>query len=194
MSLSGQLSACLDPYTQHTIGFLLLAAALPFLGPTPHFHLPASLPLFLASITCAYVGVGLVGPTQSVLCLRILSHAGLSQHEVAAALAAANVTFSTLGSLCGPLLAGWLVPDVFSFRDVTSVQAASVALCYLPAVYVLGRYRPGPRPKPCGGCITCCSFVNSCCCPCLTCCTQNADDHADDELQQMESAPRKKGA
>lgn len=148
----------------------MLAVALPFLGPTPHFHLPVSLGLFVGAISVAYVGVGLVGPTQSVLCLRILSQAGLSQTEVASALAAANVTFSTIGSLCGPLVAGALVPDVFSFRDVTSVQAGITAVCYLPALYLLGRYRPGPRPKPCGGCITCCSFLNSCCCPCFVCC------------------------
>ena len=79
-----------------------------------------------------------------------VSQAGLSQHEVASALAAANVTFSTLGSLCGPLVAGALVPRVFDFKDVTSVQAGFTAVCYLPALYLLGRYRPGPRPKPCG--------------------------------------------
>jgi len=170
MALSGRLSGILDPYTQHTIGFLILAATLPFLGPSPHLHLPMSVGLFVGAMTLSYVGVGLVGPTQSVLCLRILSQAGLSQHEVASALAAANVSFSTLGSLCGPLVAGALVPNVFSFNDVTSVQAGFTAVCYLPSLYFLGRYRPGPRPKPCGGCITCCSFINSCCCPCFTCC------------------------
>ena len=190
MSLSGQLSSCLDPYTQHTMGFLLLCCALPFLGPTPQLHLHPSIGLFLASITVAYVGVGLVGPTQSVLCLRILSQAGLSQQEVASALAAANVSFSTLGSLCGPLVAGALVPDVFLWRDVTSVQSGFTAICYLPALYLLGRYRPGPRPKPCGGCITCCSFLQSCCCPCVTCCAQRAEpkEKSEEELQAMESA------
>ena len=93
MGLSGYLSShfearWLDPYTQHTIGFLVLAVALPFLGPTPHFHLPTSLPLFIGSVAAFYLGVGLVGPTQSVLCLRILSQSGLSQQEVASALAA----------------------------------------------------------------------------------------------------------
>jgi len=205
MALSGRLSGLMDPYTQHTIGFLILAAALPFLGPSPHLHLPPSVGLFVGAITICYIGVGLVGPTQSVLCLRILSQAGLSQHEVASALAAANVSFSTLGSLCGPLVAGALVPKVLDFNDVTSVQAGFTAVCYLPSLYLLGRYRPGPRPKPCGACITCCSFINSCCCPCLTCCQKGGcawpswcprflrcwgrDDKDNvEELQSMEAA------
>lgn len=189
MALSGYLSGLLDPYTQHTIGFLILVAALPYLGPTPYFNLPPSVGLFVGAIILAYIGVGLVGPTQSVLCLRILSQAGLSQHEVASALAAANVTFSTIGSLCGPLVAGALVPKVFAFADVTSVQAGLTAVCYLPALFLLGRYRPGPRPKPCGACITCCSFVNSCCCPCLTCCQERAQRAAstESEMNRMES-------
>jgi len=173
MALSGQLATFFDPYTQHTVGFLVLCTALPFLGPNPALLLPQSVGLFVGAITVCYIGVGLVGPTQSVLCLRILSQAGLSQHEVASALAAANVTFSTLGSLCGPLVAGALVPKVLAFNEVTSVQAAFTALCYLPSLYLLGRYKPGARPKPCGGCITCCSFINSCFCPCLTCCQED---------------------
>ena len=182
------------PGTQHTIGFLILVTALPFLGPTPHFHLQPHIALFIGALVLTYIGVGLVGPTQSVLCLRILSQAGLSQQEVASALAAANVTFSTLGSLCGPLVAGALVPKVFAFDQMTSVQSAFTALCYLPALYLLGRDRPGPRPKPCGGCITCCSFLNSCCCPCFTCCQKEGcqwpsaccGERGEEELLEME--------
>ena len=194
MSLSGRLNGILDPYTQHTIGFLIVVTALPFLGPTPHFHLQPHIALFIGALVLTYIGVGLVGPTQSVLCLRILSQAGLSQQEVASALAAANVTFSTLGSLCGPLVAGALVPKVFAFDQMTSVQSAFTALCYLPALYLLGRDRPGPRPKPCGGCITCCSFLNSCCCPCFTCCQKEGcqwpsaccGERGEEELLEME--------
>ena len=178
---------------------------MPYLSEHVGPYLPASftpLGIFVGAITAAYIGVGLVGPTQSALCLRILSHAGLSQHEVAAALAAANVTFSTLGSLCGPLVAGWMVPDVYSFREATSLQAASIAICYLPGIILLARFKPGYWPgiaKWCGpaavmhhlvmSTFTCCSFFNSCICPCLPCCIEEPED---DAPQQMESAdPRK---
>jgi hypothetical protein len=50
MALSGRLSGILDPYTQHTIGFLILAATLPFLGPSPHLHLPMSVGLFVGAV------------------------------------------------------------------------------------------------------------------------------------------------
>ena len=98
------------------------------------------------------------------------------------------MTFSTLGSLCGPIVAGALVPNLLRFHDATSTQAGFTALCYLPALVLLGRYRPGPQPKPCGACITCCSFMNSCCCPCCTCC-QDGKDSKDREMQAMESQP-----
>ena len=185
MALSGLLSSLLDAYTQQSLGFIILCTALPFLGPTAQFHLAPSLGLFISAIIACYVAVGVIGPTQSVLCLRILSDAGLSQHDVAAGLAAANVTFSMLGSLCGPLVSGAIVPDVLSFQEATSAQAAVTALVYLPALCVLHRYRPGgSRRPPCAGCIACCSCLNSCLCPCCKCCQQKITEPSDGNLPQ----------
>lgn len=187
MTLAGALSGksdprCkVDPHTQQAAGFICIAAALPFLGPSTQFHLEPNLPLFIGAITATYIGVGLVGPTQSVLCLRILSAAGLDKEEVAPALAAANVTFSTLGSLVGPLVAGALVPKVLAFDDATSFLAIFTACAFLPSMIMLARFKPGPQPMPCIHCVRCCcgfrafcAFTCFCCprscCACKSCC------------------------
>ena len=128
-----------------------------------------------------------------VLCLRILSDAGLTQHDVAAGLAAANVTFSMLGSLCGPLVSGAIVPDVLSFQDVTSVQAAFTAIAYLPALCVLQRYRPGARPRPCSACISCCSFCTACLCPCCRCCHHEKSEPSDTQAPSVLGAAEEGG-
>jgi len=193
MALSGLLGSYTDAYTQQTIGFMLLTAALPFLGPTPIYHLTPSLGLFIGSITLSYMAVGLVGPTQSVLCLRILSTSGLTQHEVASGLAAVNVTFSMIGSLLGPLISGAIVPVAVQFNDFTSILAAVTAVAYLPALVILQKYRPGRRPKPCAGCIHCCSFLNSCCCPCYKCCQMEKAEPSDIAMAPVSGEPMKKG-
>ena len=43
MALSGLLGSYIDAYTQQTIGFMVLTAALPFLGPTPLYNLTPSI-------------------------------------------------------------------------------------------------------------------------------------------------------
>jgi len=201
MATSSYLTNRIDPYTQHTLGFVLLCAALPFLGPATSFHLPESTALFVCSLIVVYVAIGLIGPTQSTLCLRILSQCGLGQQEVAAALAVANVSFSTLGSLCGPLVAGALTPRHMSFEDVTALLAGFTAVAYLPSLYALGRYKPGPRPRPCAGCIACCSFVSSCCCPCCrrfcpsfsSCCVQTVEADEANADGEGEAADEEEG-
>ena len=165
---SGALGARLDAYTTHTLGFLLLSTALPFLGPSPSFHLPPTFGLLVSSLVALYVSVGLIGPTQSVLCLKVLRvQAGLTQHDVAGALAAANVATSMLGALAGPLVAGGLVPDLVAFEDATSWLGWLVALCYLPPLLYLRVFssRHNNRRDCCLGCgCCCCRTVPECCC------------------------------
>ena len=127
----------MDAVTQQSVGFLLLVTALPFLGPAPVFHLQPSTGLFVGSLVLTYFAIGVIGPTQSVLSLRILLEGGLSQQDVAGALSAANVTFSMLGSLCGPLLSGCLVPYVLDFEHFTTVQAICTGLGYLLPLFLL---------------------------------------------------------
>ena len=66
MALSGSLGTLMDAYTQQSLGFILLCVSLPFLGPSPSFHLTPQLGLFIGAIIACYTAVGLIGPTQSV--------------------------------------------------------------------------------------------------------------------------------
>ena len=96
--------------------------------------------------------------------------------------------------------AAWLgkavkaAPSLAKLTDADGRRAIDVAhpACkqeMQAALFLLGRYRPGPRPKPCGACITCCSFLTSCCCPCCTGCgiSNCCSGRSDKEMQQMES-------
>jgi len=109
----------------------------------------------------------------------------LSQHEVAAALSAANVSFSMLGSLCGPLVSGALVPDVYQFVDVTSIQAIFTGACYTLPLVFLQRYKQmGNRARPCSACVSCLACCNSLCCPCCKCCQAKGEPVDSAELAE----------
>lgn len=154
--------------TQHTIGFVILIMALPFLGPFPPLQLQRSVGLFVSALCSVYLGAGLIGPTQSGLILNVLSRAGLSQQEVAGALASLNIAVSTVGSLLGPLAAGAIVPALTNFRIVTTLLAAFMALGLVPNVLLLlGCVGGMPRSALCcrlaregdggGTCCRCCT-------------------------------------
>ena len=136
------LNELIGPHARHALGFLLLACSLPFLGPFPPLGLPPTLGTFVAAICCTYLGAGLIGPTQAGIMLHSLRRAGLSQQEVAIALASLNVMVSTLGSLCGPVVAGTLVPRYVPFRTVTTLLAGVVALGIVPNALLVA---PGVR-------------------------------------------------
>jgi len=112
-----------------------------------------------AQLVACFVAVGLIGPTQSVLCLRVLSDAGFAQQDVASALSSANVTFAMLGSLCGPLLSGALVPDVLAFESFTKWQAIVTGALYALPLCYLQRYRQNAKATPCAGCLSGCSAL-----------------------------------
>lgn len=110
------------------------------------------------------MAVGLIGPTQSVLCLRVLSEAGFAQQDVASALSSANVTFAMLGSLCGPLISGALVPDVLAFESFTKWQAVVTGTLYALPLCYLQRYQQNAKATPCAGCLSCCGALWCQCC------------------------------
>jgi hypothetical protein len=94
----------------------------------------------------------------------VLSDAGFAQQDVASALSSANVTFAMLGSLCGPLLSGALVPDVLAFESFTKWQAIVTGALYALPLCYLQRYRQNAKATPCAGCLSGCSALWCQCC------------------------------